>query len=53
MTNDPTFGHIIGIVDFNGNSTDIVNIPCGATHISTDPQVDDDRALTFVFTIDP
>jgi hypothetical protein len=54
LSNDPTDGHIIGIIDFVSNSTGLVEIPAGATHISTGPvSAVNDRCFSFVFTIDP
>lgn len=47
-------GHLIGIIDFVSNSTGLIEIPNGATHISTgtaNPAAD--RCFSFVFTIDP
>ena len=58
MTDDATFGHSMGIIDFlapnTPNSTLEAPIPNGATHIYTGP-VDDtnDRAFSFIFSIDP
>ena len=54
LSNDAGNGHIIGIIDFVSNSTALVEIPGGATHISTGPvNPATDRCFSFVFTIDP
>lgn len=54
LSNDITNGHVIGIIDFVSNSTALVEIPGGATHISTGPvNGAADRCFSFVFTIDP
>lgn len=51
--NDILAGYSIGVLDFvNTNSTDLFEIPCGATHIATMPDVGGIRYLTFVFMID-
>lgn len=54
LSNDPVRGYSVGILDFvHPNSTADFEIPCGATHISTDPSTAFDRYLSFVFIIDP
>lgn len=58
MTNDATFGHSMGIIDFltpnTPNSTLEAPIPNGATHIYTGPvNAVNDRAFSFIFSIDP
>lgn len=52
LTNDATSGHLMGIIDFNGNETDNLEIPVGATYINTGVEARD-RCFTFIFTIDP
>lgn len=54
LSNDIASGHVIGIIDFVSNSTSLIEIPGGATHISTGPvNAATDRCFSFVFTIDP
>lgn len=54
ITNSITEGHCIAIIDFVSNSTGLLEIPTGATHISTGPvDAATDRCFSFVFTIDP
>ena len=52
MSDDPS-GHNMGIIDFVTNSTGLINIPCGATHINTNVDEATDRAFSFIFLIDP
>lgn len=54
LTDDAASGHLMGIIDFVGNQSSLIEIPVGATYISTGT-VDNmnDRCFTFIFTIDP
>lgn len=54
LTDDPVNGHIMGIIDFTGDQTSLLEIPVGATHISTGtPNAIAGRCFSFIFTIDP
>lgn len=53
ISNSITIGHCMGIIDFVSNSTGLLEIPGGATHISTGPVDASDRCFSFVFTVDP
>lgn len=54
LSNDIAQGHSMGIIDFvTTNESALLEIPCGATHICTNPvNALADRCFSFVFTID-
>lgn len=52
MTNNPTSGHNMGIINFTSDSSNHeLHIPCGATHIYVGP--DNTGCYSFMFLIDP
>lgn len=54
LTDSATNGHSMGIIDFDGNQTSLLEIPAGATFIYTGTaDAMNDRCFTFIFTIDP
>jgi len=55
LTNSLTEGHSMGIIDFTGNQTALLEIPVGATYIYTGPPPlgVTGGCFTFIFTIDP
>lgn len=55
LTNSLTEGHSMGIIDFTGNQTALLEIPVGATYIYTGPPPLGltGGCFTFIFTIDP
>lgn len=54
MSDNPTDGKSMGIIDFvTTNSSELVEIPVGATHICTGATNESDRCFSFIFTIDP
>ncbi len=53
LSNDPTYGKLIGIIDFNNNQTNLLEIPGEATHILIPSDVALDSCYSLVFILDP